>query len=120
MQSFNQTIMIGRLTRDPESKSIQDVNKCTFSLAVNRSYTKDDGKRDTDFFQVVAWGKLAEICQNYLKKGRLVLIDGRFQTRSYESNGKKNYVTELIADRMQILDSNAKESEVAEPMLQAA
>ena len=123
MQSYNQTTLIGRLTRDPEMKTLSDIQKTWFTLAVDRSYTKDDGERDTDFFQVVVWGKLAEICKNYLQKGRLVLVEGQFQNRSYDKNGQKNYVTELIADKMQMMDFQRKEkpseSEVA-PELKVA
>ena len=123
MQSYNQTTLIGRLTRDPEMKTLSDIQKTWFTLVVDRSYTKDDGERDTDFFQVVVWGKLAEICKNYLQKGRLVLVEGQFQNRSYDKNGQKNYVTELIADKMQMMDFQRKEkpseSEVA-PELKVA
>ncbi len=123
MQSYQYSVAVGRLTKDPESKSLKEVNKTSFTLAVNRSYLKEDGERDADFFQVVAWGKLGEICQQYLKKGRLVLIEGRFQTRSYEKDGRRNYVTELIAEKMLMLESaernNSKAiSSVKEEMLE--
>ena len=124
MQSYMQTVVIGRLTKDPESKTLSDIQKSSFTLAVDRNYTKEDGSRDTDFFQVVAWGKLGEICQNYLKKGRLVLIEGRFQNRSYESNGRTNWITELVAEKMQMMDypkkNKTEESSPAEAVLAVA
>ena len=104
MQSYNHVVMIGRLTRDPELKTVQEYQKCSFTLAVNRSFAKDEAEKEADFFQVVTWGKLAEICQNYVQKGRLVLVEGRLQTRSYDKNGQKQYVTEVVAEKLQILE----------------
>lgn len=125
MQSYNHVVMIGRLTRDPELKAVQEYQKASFTLAVDRSYAKDDGEKETDFFQVVSWGKLAEICQNYVKKGRLVLVEGRLQVRNYDKNGQKQYVTELIAEKLQMLDyprkqNNAPSLMSEEPALKAA
>ena len=120
MQSYNHVVMIGRLTKDPEMKTVQEYQKSSFTLAVDRSYTKDEAEKETDFFQVVTWGKLAEICQNYVKKGRLVLIEGRLQTRSYDKNGQKQYVTELIAEKLQMLESRKQGIKDEVPMAMAA
>lgn len=121
MQTYTQSLIIGRLTKDPETRTLADIQKTSFTLAVDRSYTKEDGTRDTDFFQVIAWGKLGEICQTYLKKGRLTLIEGRFQNRSYEKDGKKNWVTEMVADKMQMMEAPRREkSEQPQVQLQVA
>ena len=94
--------MIGRLTRDPELKyTTNGTAVCRFSLAVQRKYNKDEA----DFFDIVTWRGLAENCANYLGKGRLVAVEGRLQTRTYEGqDGIKRKVTEIIADDVRFLD----------------
>ena len=102
--SFNKIILVGRLTRDPETKyTPQGTQLCKFSLAVDRQISKNG---DTDFFNIVAWQKLAEICEQYLKKGKLVLIEGEAQTRQYETqDGQKRTAFEIVARTMQMLGS---------------
>ncbi|MDH6372816.1 single-strand DNA-binding protein [Paenibacillus sp. PastF-3] len=105
---LNRVILIGRLTRDPELRyTPAGVAVCQFTLAVDRQYTGNDGEREADFIPIVAWRQLAETCANYLKKGRLVAVEGRIQVRNYENNeGKRVYVTEVIIDNVRFLESN--------------
>ena len=101
---MNKTILIGRLTRDVELKRTQsDTAVANFTLAVNRKFAKDG---ETDFINIVAWGKTAEFCNNYFEKGRQVAISGRIQTRNYENKeGQKVYVTEVVAEDVYFADS---------------
>lgn len=103
MASMNRVTLIGRLTKDPELRyTAGGVPVANFSLAVDRNWGKE---KQTDFFFIVAWQKLAEICQQYVKKGRLVAIEGRLQSRSYETqDGQKRNVVEVVASDLQLLD----------------
>lgn len=109
---LNRSILIGRLTRDPELKySPSGVAVCTFTLAVDRPFTSGNGEREADFIPVVVWRKLAEVSAEHLKKGRLTAVEGRIQTRNYENNeGRRVYVTEIIADNVRFLESNRDSS----------
>jgi len=103
---INKVMLYGNLTRDPELKSIPSGNKvCSFSLATNRSYKDASGNKQeqTEFHNIVMWGKLAELATQYLKKGGAVYIEGRITTRSWEdtNGGGKKYRTEVVADTMQ-------------------
>ena len=102
---MNKVILIGRLTRDPELRyTSSNVATCTFSLAVDRTFTNQNGEREADFINIVVWRKQAENCKNYLTKGSQVAIEGRIQTRNYDDkDGKKVYVTEVVADNVQFL-----------------
>lgn len=106
---LNKVMLIGRLTRDPESKTTpQGVALTTFGLATGRVWKDNQGnQRDaTEFHNIVAWRRLAEICAQYLSKGRQVYIEGHLQTRSWEGqDGKKNYRTEVVAANMIMLGS---------------
>ena len=108
MFSLNRATIIGNLTRDPELKQIPSGQSvCTFGVATNRSWTGQDGKKQeaTEFHNVVAWGKLAEICGQYLNKGRKVYVEGRLQTRDWEGqDGVRRYRTEIVTENMIILD----------------
>ena len=104
---MNVCVLIGRLVADPELRYIPSTGKAvaTFSMAVDRGFTGKDGQKQTDFFNIVVWGKIAENCANYLSKGRLVGIRGSIQNRSYDAqDGSKRYVTEIIADEVQFLE----------------
>ena len=103
---LNRVILIGRLTQDPQMRYTPNgVAVCTFTLAVNRSYTNQSGERQADFLDIVTWRQLAENCANYLAKGRLVAVEGRIQTRTYETaEGQKRKVFEIIADTVKFLE----------------
>ena len=103
---MNKVFLIGRLTRDPELRyTSSNIAAATFTVAVNRNFTNQNGERDADFINVIAWRKTAENIKNYLSKGSQIAIDGRIQTRSYDAqDGTKRYVTEVLADNVQFLD----------------
>lgn len=105
---LNKVMLIGRLTRDPEVRSTQGgQNVANFSIATGRQWKdKNTGERkeQTEFSNVVVWGRLADICQQYLKKGSQVYIEGRLQTRSWDDqSGTKRYRTEVVANEMIML-----------------
>jgi single-strand DNA-binding protein len=115
MVGLNKVQLIGRLGRDPESRHIPSgATVCSFSVAVNRMWRGSDGeqKEATDWFNVEAWGKLGEICQSYLTKGRLVYLEGRLQTDRWESEDKVKYLTKVVISEMQMLDRKPEEPEV--------
>ena len=101
-------ILIGRLTKDPElTYTPSGVATAKFIMAVDRPFSSAGGEREADFIPVVTWRQLAETCANYLRKGRLTAVEGRIQVRNYEnSEGKRVYVTEVIADNVRFLESN--------------
>ena len=104
---MNKVVLIGRLTRDPELRYTgSNIPVATFSLAVNRNFSNQQGEREADFINIVVWRKQAENVKNYLTQGSQVAIDGRIQTRSYDdNNGQKRYVTEVVADNVEFLGS---------------
>lgn len=105
---LNRIVLIGRLTRDPELRyTPTGVAATKFILAVDRPFSSGEGReREADFIPIVTWRQLAETCANYLRKGRLTAVEGRIQVRSYENNdGKRTYVTEVIADNVRFLES---------------
>ena len=104
---MNKVFLIGRLTRDPELRYTgNNTPVATFSIAVNRNFSNQQGEREADFINIVVWRKQAENVKNYLTQGSQVAIDGRIQTRSYDdNNGQKRYVTEVVADNVEFLGS---------------
>ncbi len=105
-RSFNQVILMGNLTRDPELRTIPSGQSvCSFSLALNRSYKGADGnwQEATDFVEIVAWGPLGERVSQYLSKGRPCLVNGRLQSRSWEQDGQKRYKLEVVASDVTFL-----------------
>lgn len=108
---MNKTLLLGRLTKDPEIKYTQTNNMvATFTLAVNRRFAKEGEERQADFFNIVAWSKLAETASKYLKKGMQVLIIGRLQTRTWEDEQNiKHYVTEIICEEIEFVESKKQE-----------
>ncbi len=104
--NFNKAVIAGNLTRDPEVRNLPSGQSvASFGIATNRVWTDQSGNRQeaAEFHNVVAFGKLADICSRYLSKGRLVLIEGRIQTRSWQDqDGNKRYRTEIVADNMQM------------------
>ncbi len=113
-RSLNKVLLIGRLGADPEMRYTgTGMPVTTFSLATNRQWIDKEGnaQEETDWHNVVAWDRLAQICNEHLAKGRLVYLEGRLRTRTYEANGQKQYRTEIVASDMLMLDSAG----VAEP-----
>src|SRR5690242_17213646 len=105
-RSFNQVILMGNLTRDPELRQTPNgQNVCSFSLALNRSYKGSDGdwKEATDYIDIVAWGPLGERVAQYLTKGRPALVNGRIQSRSWEQDGQKRNKVEVVAQDVTFL-----------------
>ena len=107
--SLNKAQVIGNLTRDPEVRQTPNGQTvATIGIATNRRWKNQAGEtqEDVEFHSIVVWGKLAEICQQYLKKGSKAYFEGRLKTRNWEDpDGKKNYRTEIIAENMIMLDS---------------
>ncbi|MEX0736997.1 MAG: single-stranded DNA-binding protein [Bacteroidota bacterium] len=108
-RSINKAILIGNLGKDPELRyTSAGVAVATFSVATNESWKDQDGnvQERTQWHNIVAWRKLAEICSEYLKKGSRLYLEGRIQYRNYDDkNGVKRYVTEIVLDQMVMLDS---------------
>ena len=103
---MNHVQLIGRLTKDPELRyTSQGVGVATFTLAVQRNYSDNNGERQTDFIQCISWRKLAETIANHLLKGSLIAYEGRIQTRNYENQqGQRVYVTEIVVNEVQFLE----------------
>lgn len=118
MKSLNKVQLIGNLGKDPELKyTSSGVAVCSFSMATAESWKDAEGNQQekTEWHNIVAWRKLAEICGEWLKKGRRVYLEGRLQTRSWEKDGTKHYMTEIVADQMIILDGAPKQAESGSP-----
>lgn len=104
---MNKAILMGRLTKDPETRYMQtnNIQVTSFTLAVNRRFTKD-GEQQADFINIVAWNKTAEFVSKYFRKGQQVGVMGRIQTRNYDDDkGIKHYITEVIAEEVYFADS---------------
>lgn len=104
---MNKVILMGRLTRDPEVRYTQTSNTlvASFSLAVNRRFVRQGEERQADFFNIVAWGKQGEFCSKYFKKGQQVGVVGRLQTRSWDDDKGRHYITEVVAEEVYFADS---------------
>lgn len=109
---INNLTLVGRLTKDPDLKYTGNGTAvATFTLAVNRNFTNQSGEREADFINCVIWRKPAETLANYAKKGVLIGVTGRIQTRSYDNQqGQRVYVTEVVADNFQLLESKKADS----------
>jgi single-strand DNA-binding protein len=109
MKSVNKVILLGNLTRDPELRYTEHSKAvCAFGLATSRNWTTENGEKreETDFHRIVAWEKLAETCDKYLRKGRKVYLEGRLHSRSYTAqDGTEKTVTEVVLDELVLLDS---------------
>lgn len=102
---MNNVVLIGRLTRDPDVRyTNSQLAIARFSLAIDRGKDRDGNDRGADFPNIVVFGKQAENCERYLSKGKLVAVQGRIQTGSYEKEGRKVYTTEVVAERVQFLE----------------
>ncbi|MGN1303193.1 MAG: single-stranded DNA-binding protein [Clostridia bacterium] len=110
---MNKVILLGRLTKNVETRYTQTNNAlvATFTLAVNRKFAREGEERQADFINIVAWGKTGEFSSKYFKKGLQVAVIGRLQNRSYENNsGQKKYITEVIAEEVYFADSNNRQT----------
>lgn len=114
---INEVVLMGRLTRDPELRRTNSGTAvCNFSIAINRGYGEEQA---TDFINCVAWNKTAEFVEKYFTKGRMIIVIGRIQTRTWEGNdGKKNYATEVVAREVSFGESkkNAEENAGVAPV----
>lgn len=103
---LNRTVLVGRITKDPELKQTTNgISYVNFTIAVNRTYVSDQGERQADFISCVVWRKQAENLARYIHKGSLIGIDGKIQTRNYEVDGVRRYVTEVLCDSIQFLEA---------------
>lgn len=101
---MNKIHLIGRVVHSPEVKTTKSGTKvCTFTLAVRRKFKDQSGEYQTDFFDVQAWRTLADLCEKYLEKGKMALVSGSMQSRTYEKDGVKRKVWELMADEVEFL-----------------
>jgi single-strand DNA-binding protein len=117
MASINKVILVGHLGKDPEIRSLESgVKKASFSLATSESYKNKDGQtiEQTEWHNIVAWRGLADIIERYLKKGNMVYIEGKIKSRSYEKDGVKKYITEILADNMVMLGGK-RETSASDP-----
>lgn len=119
MKGVNKVILVGTLGRDPESRTFDNGNSvCNFSIATSEQWKdKNTGEpvENTEWHRIQASGKLAEICQQYLKKGSKVYIEGSLKTREYESEGTKKQITEIRATQMQMLGDKPRSDTQSEP-----
>jgi single-strand DNA-binding protein len=112
MPTLNKVQLIGRLGKDPEVRTLASGKKvASFQIAVDYRWRASDGemKESTDWIWIEAWGRMGEICQQYLAKGRLIYLEGRLQIDRYEQNGETRYFTKVVARDMQILDKRDAE-----------
>jgi single-strand DNA-binding protein len=118
VRGLNKVLVIGNVGRDPEMRYIPSGKPVTsFSVATTRTWTNSEGehREETEWFNVVAWGNLAEICKQHLRKGQQVYVEGRLQTRSWEDHeGRKRFRTELVASEMILLGGRRGVSEAIE------
>ncbi len=117
---LNKALLYGNLTRDPELRALPSGQQvATFGLATNRTYKNKEGQKQemTEFHNIVAFGRLADLIGQYMKKGRPIYVEGRLQTRSWESDGRKNYRTEIVMDNFQFgPDGGHKDATAAAPV----
>lgn len=123
MANLNKVLLIGNLTKDPEVRYLQSgLAIANMRLAVNRYYTDQSGekKQETCYLSIIAWKRLAELCGEYLSKGKSIFVEGRLQNRSWETeSGEKKNILEVIADKIQFLDRSFKEnSEVSSEIIE--
>ena len=120
---MNKVYLIGNLTRDHESRATQSgVNVCNFSIAVNRRFrNQQTGQQETDFFNIVAWRQLGDLCARYLTKGRKVAVVGSIQTRTYEAqDGSKRNAFDIVADEVEFIGAASEPAQSAAPAAPAA
>ena len=123
---MNKVFLVGRITRDPELKyTASNVAVASFSVAINRNYQNAQGEYDADFINCVAWRRQAENLARFVRKGQQIGIDGRLQTRNYQTpTGETRYITEVVCDNIQFLETRStnEPTEIAEedPFLESA
>ena len=109
---MNKVILIGRLVKDVQvGKGSSGISIAQFTIAVNRNYKNKEGKIEADFINCIAFRNTAEFISNYIKKGNQVCIEGKLQTRTYEKDGKKNYITEVLVENTTLLEKKEKVQE---------
>lgn len=116
-KGLNKVMLIGRLGKDPELKYTEKGTAyCNFSIATDESYKDENGNKveRTEWHNIVTWRKLAEICQQYLKKGSKIYCEGKLQTDSYEKDGLKRYSTKIVMTDMAMLDSKTANDKVSD------
>ena len=115
MSALNKVMQIGRLGRDPESKQVGSSQVANFSIAITEKFKNKEGvqQEKTEWVNIVCWNRQAEIATQYLKKGSLVYVEGKMQTRSWDDNGQKRYATEVVADRFQMLGGRQESQDPA-------
>lgn len=114
--SVNRFVGVGRLTRDPELKHTPNgVAVASFNIAVDRQFKSANGEKETDFIPVITWRGLAENCGRYLSKGKMVAVEGRLQIRTYEKDGQKRTVAEIVADNVQFLSPKSENGSTGAP-----
>lgn len=114
---INRVVLVGRLTKDPNFNE-GNVPNAKFTLAVNRPFKNKNGEQEADFINVVAFRRQAENVNNYLSKGQLAGVDGRIQTRSYEKDGQRVFVTEVVADSVRFLEPKNSNQQNNQPQQQ--
>ena len=102
MSTYNHVTLVGNLVKNPEIKKVGKKSKANFTIAVER-YMGKDQEAAVDYFNIISWGKLAEVIGEYLQKGKKVLVDGRIQIRSYNTESEKRWITEVIAENIKFL-----------------
>jgi single-strand DNA-binding protein len=113
---MNRVILVGRITKDPElKKTAQDISVINFTIAVNRNYTDQKGEKQADFVSCVVWRKQAENVAKYVSKGMLLGVEGRIQTRQYESETGMKYITEVLCDSVQFLENKSSNQSFEDP-----
>ncbi len=115
MAGINKVTILGRLGNDPESRAAGETTVTNFSIATSEKFKNKQGdvQEKTEWHRIVAWGKLAEICAQYLTKGAQVYVEGKLQTRSWEKEGVKLYTTEIVISEMQMLGSKSDQTQSA-------
>lgn len=109
MSFLNRVVLIGRLCQDIDLRQTSSGKSVgNFTLAVDRSFKKLDGTRDTDFIRIVVWDKVADVCNEYIGKGSLVALEGRIQVRQYEVDGQRRTAVEVVAENVRFLDRYGK------------
>lgn len=121
--AINKVILLGRVGKDPEIKQFDGGNKASFSLATTeRGFTTKDGKEypeKTEWHNIVCWRGLASIVEKFVKKGDLIYIEGKITTRSWESDGQKRYITEIVADNIELIGSKNQGEQVTQPTIKS-